>query len=114
MILDIGCGSGELTSKIHSIVSQIGPKGEAGKVVGLDKSEDMIKAASKDSHSSSSLEFFTCDGHQLQSWLTKTENIGSFDKVFSNAALHWMIDDPSAVAKGMFDALKPGGTLAVE
>lgn len=112
MILDIGCGSGELTSKIHSIVSQIGPKGEAGKVIGLDKSEDMIKAASKDSHSS--LEYFICDGHQLQSWLTKTGNVGKFDKVFSNAALHWMIDDPTAVAQGMFDALKPEGTLAVE
>ncbi|PWN32795.1 S-adenosyl-L-methionine-dependent methyltransferase [Meira miltonrushii] len=113
VILDVGCGSGEITAKIHSIVSQPGPNGKTGKVIGVDKSEDMIKAASK-GNSSETLEYFFCDGHELQPWLVKTGKQGTFDKVFSNAALHWMSRDPAAVVHGMFDALKPGGTMAVE
>ena len=36
-----------------------------------------------------------------------------FDAVFSNAALHWMLD-MSAVAKAMARALRPGGRLIAE
>ena len=36
-----------------------------------------------------------------------------FDAIFSNAALHWMLD-PSAVAKRMFCALRKGGRLVAE
>lgn len=42
---------------------------------------------------------------------------GSFDKVFSNAALHWILRDPetkSSTTKGCFEALKPGGLLVNE
>jgi SAM-dependent methyltransferase len=38
---------------------------------------------------------------------------GAFDAVFSNAALHWMLDPP-AVARGVFRALKPGGRFVGE
>ncbi|KAI1761212.1 S-adenosyl-L-methionine-dependent methyltransferase [Hypoxylon sp. FL1150] len=41
----------------------------------------------------------------------------SFDKVFSNAALHWILRDESTRAnaiKGCYDALKPGGLLVSE
>src|SRR3546814_13649153 len=36
-----------------------------------------------------------------------------FDAVFSNAALHWMLD-PEAVASGVFRALVPGGRFVGE
>ncbi len=42
---------------------------------------------------------------------------GTFDKVFSNAALHWILRDENTRAntiKGCFDALKPGGLLVSE
>lgn len=114
--MDVGCGSGELTYKIHKIVSQIGPNGKNGKVIGIDKSENMIKAAksSQEQSAPTTPQFFVCDGQELQSWLKQSNNQGKFDKVFSNAALHWMNRDPVAVVHGMFDALKSGGTLAVE
>jgi SAM-dependent methyltransferase len=38
---------------------------------------------------------------------------GEFDAVFSNAALHWMLD-PAAVARGVFRALNPGGRFVGE
>ncbi len=38
---------------------------------------------------------------------------GQFDAVFSNAALHWMLD-ADAVASGIFKALKAGGRFVGE
>jgi SAM-dependent methyltransferase len=41
------------------------------------------------------------------------ERFGQFDAVFSNAALHWMLD-PDAVASGIFRALREGGRFVGE
>ncbi len=58
-------------------------------MIGLDKSEDMIKAASKDSHShfhSLNILFVMVTNYNLG--YQKLEMSENFDKVFSNAALH--------------------------
>ncbi|KAJ6001184.1 S-adenosyl-L-methionine-dependent methyltransferase [Penicillium waksmanii] len=52
-------------------------------------------------------------------WLDQEPGLtnGSFNKVFSNAALHWILRDPetrSNTIKGCFKALKPGGLLVNE
>jgi SAM-dependent methyltransferase len=39
---------------------------------------------------------------------------GEFDKVFSNAALHWCKRDPVGVIRSAKKVLKPGGTFAAE
>src|SRR5208337_3229177 len=39
---------------------------------------------------------------------------GEFDAVFSNAALHWVKDDPDAPISGAFRALKAGGRFVGE
>ena len=43
----------------------------------------------------------------------QAERFGQFDAVFSNAALHWMLD-ADAVARGVFAMLKAGGRFAGE
>ncbi len=70
-ILDLGCGTGQLTAKI----------GESGAaVVGLDSSSTMIdKAKTHYPH----LDFRVGNGEDFQ-FDTR------FDAVFSNASLHWM------------------------
>jgi SAM-dependent methyltransferase len=91
-ILDLGCGDGALTEKIR----------DAGAVVqGVDASEAMVNAARK-----RGLDVRVLDGHKLD-----VEQ--AFDAVFSNAALHWMLD-PDAVIKGVHRALKPGGRFVGE
>ncbi len=91
-ILDLGCGDGVLTEKLV----------DAGAVVvGVDASPDMIVAAR-----ARGLDAQVMDGQAL------TFN-GDFDAVFSNAALHWMLE-PKPVVAGVYRALKPGGRFVAE
>lgn len=91
-ILDLGCGDGVLTTKLV----------EAGaKVIGVDASDTMIGAAK-----ARGLDAHVRDGQSLHF-------DAEFDAVFSNAALHWMLDG-EAVARGVFRALKPGGRFVGE
>lgn len=93
MILDLGCGDGALTEKIVA----------AGAVViGIDSSEEMVAAAR-----ARGIDAFVGDAEALD------DRFGQFDAVFSNAALHWMLD-PDAVASNVFAVLKPGGRFAGE
>lgn len=39
---------------------------------------------------------------------------GEFDKVFSNAVLHWCKRDPVGVIRSIKKVLKPGGIFATE
>ena len=93
-ILDLGCGTGQLTQKIA----------ERGvDVVGLDASPEMIGQARQNFPS---LRFVLQDA-------VKMSFQEEFDAIFSNAALHWMLDAPS-VAKGIFRALRKGGRVVAE
>lgn len=93
-ILDVGCGTGQLTAQI----AQTGAS-----VVGLDLDEAMLlQARSNYPH----LEF-------VQGNAASFRFAEPFDAVFSNAALHWVLDAEGAV-RSMAAALKPGGRLVAE
>ena len=93
-ILDLGCGTGHLTSKIA----------EAGAtVVGVDRSEEMIRQARE---AYPSLPFKLMDACEL-------DLNGPFDAVFSNATLHW-IKEPERVITGIAKLLRPGGRFVAE
>ncbi len=93
-ILDLGCGTGQLTSQIAE---------SGAEVHGLDKSTDMITSASR---SFPNVQFSVADAHDF----VASE---PFDAVFSNAALHW-VSEPDRVVKCIAKALKPSGRLVVE
>jgi trans-aconitate methyltransferase len=91
-ILDIGCGDGVLTAKLAE---------SGATVVGIDGSHDMLKAAQS----------LGLNVHQMDAQSLTFHN--EFDAVFSNAALHWMLD-PDAVIKGVRLALRPKGRFVAE
>lgn len=107
-ILDLGCGSGEVTAVI---ARQVGPKGV---VVGVDTSESMIAKARETTTLLDSL-FIECDiqGRQLLEKLPP-DFVGKCDKVFSNAVLHWCARDPLGVLANARKILKVGGLFVAE
>ncbi|MEO0339651.1 MAG: methyltransferase domain-containing protein [Bacteroidota bacterium] len=93
-ILDLGCGTGELTHKI----SQTCPH-----VVGIDKSPEMIEKAQ---HEFPGIHFEVGDAANFN---FKEK----FDAIFSNATLHW-VNQYQAAAQCMYDNLVEGGRIVVE
>jgi SAM-dependent methyltransferase len=91
-VLDLGCGDGVLTAKLAAA---------GARVIGVDASEAMVEAAR-----ARGLDARLMDGAALDLG-------GGFDAVFSNAALHWMLD-PDAVIQGVARTLKPGGRFVGE
>ena len=95
VILDLGCGSGELTNKIAPCCSC---------VIGTDYSINMIAKAQNN------FPKLTFVQHNAEINFPFEER---FDAVFSNAALHWMIN-AEAVVKNVAQSLKPGGRFVFE
>ena len=93
-ILDLGCGTGQLTAQIA----------EAGAVaIGIDNSSEMIACAQE---KYPDLEFLMANGANFRF-------SEQFDAVFSNAALHWL-KPPESVIACIWQALKPKGRFVAE
>lgn len=93
-ILDLGCGTGQLTQKIA----------ESGAFVhGIDSSVSMIAQARANYFQ---LDFAVADARNFQ-----VEQL--LDAVFSNAVLHW-IKEPDAAIDCVAKALKPRGRFVAE
>jgi trans-aconitate methyltransferase len=93
-ILDIGCGTGQLTADIA---------GSGARVTGLDSSPDMIEQARRNYPD---IPFVLGDAASFSF-------PEQFDAIFSNAALHW-VPDHQAVAGSIARALLPGGRFVAE
>jgi trans-aconitate methyltransferase len=93
-ILDLGCGTGDLAERIRQ---------KGAKVTAIDNSAEMIAAAKQK--------------YPLIDFQVKSATDFSFDKkfdaVFSNAALHWILEKEKAVQQ-IYNCLKPDGRLVAE
>ena len=95
--VDLGCGAGALTARLHAHLG-------AASTVGIDSSPAMLAAAAD--HAGGGVSFEAAD-------IATFDAVGRFDVVFSNAALHWVPDHPTLLAR-LARSLRPGGQLAVQ
>ena len=95
-VVDLGCGSGELTAALHRRL-------EAAETLGLDSSPAMLERAAALEGAGLRFELGDIAGFDQGGW----------DVVFSNAALHWLPDHAGLFAR-LVAALNQGGQLAVQ
>lgn len=93
-VLDLGCGTGDLTAESSA---------RGARVFGVDASPQMVSRASE---KYPGLCFETGDARDYR-------GASGFDAVFSNAALHW-IPAASQVIRTVHHALRPGGRFVAE
>jgi trans-aconitate 2-methyltransferase len=100
-VLDIGCGDGKVTAKIASHLP-------FGQILGIDNSRQMIDLARQQYPETlhSNISFARHDARDFELPL-------HFDIVFSNAALHWVIDH-QPVLDCLYRALAPGGRMLLQ
>ena len=100
MVLDAGCGSGNLTKNIVSHVPN-------GHVIAVDKSRSMIDEAK--THTEPLKSHITL----LQADLLHVPIRECINLIFSNATFHWIHDHQSLFVE-MFRILRPGGTISAQ
>jgi trans-aconitate 2-methyltransferase len=96
-VVDLGCGTGELTRSLHERTG-------AATTLGIDSSAAMLERSA--AYLAEGLTFELGD---IADW----EPSDPFDVVFANASLHW-IDDHEALFARLTSALASGGQLAVQ
>lgn len=94
-VVDLGCGTGELTRQLADSLP-------GSLVTGLDSSPQMLEKAA--AFSGRGLNFVEGDQSQLA---------GEWDLIFSNAALHWS-ENHAELIPGLYRRLNHGGQIAVQ
>ncbi len=94
-VIDLGCGTGELTAKLAAMLPN-------SQIIGLDSSAQMLEKAS--AYAGPSLSFERGDLATVK---------GQWDVVFSHAAIQW-VDDHAQLIPQLFGLVKPGGQLVVQ
>ena len=100
-VLDIGCGDGKVTAEIAACLPR-------GRVVGVDSSAEMVGLAQSryPSWAVRNLSFQQAAANRLP---FERE----FTQVFSNAALHWVLDHKPVLC-GINSCLVPGGRVLLQ
>jgi trans-aconitate 2-methyltransferase len=96
-VVDLGCGTGVLTAALHHELA-------ATETLGVDSSDAMLDRAR-----ALEVKGLTFAAGDISRWQPDTR----FDVVFSNAALQWVDDHPTLLAR-LAAMLVPGGELAVQ
>ena len=101
-ILDLGCGTGELTVYLAELV------GPTGKVIGVDPDCARIKLAQESYQHIENLSFVEGCGDKFPDM-----ELGKYDLIFSNYVLHW-ISNKEQVLNIAFRSVRPNGKIAFQ
>lgn len=94
-LIDLGCGTGELTNRLANVLP-------GSEVVGVDSSEEMLARA------------ISLSRPGLSFKKQAIEDVsGEWDLVFSHAAIQW-VDNHHALIPKLISLVRPGGQLTVQ
>lgn len=93
-ILDVGCGTGDLSYQISESGAQ---------VTGIDMSSNMVEQAKR---KYPALSFHVLNVYDIN-------QIAKYDAIFSNAVLHW-VTNPKKALENFHRTLRPGGRMVIE
>ncbi len=99
VVLDVGCGTGAISSDIAKIV------GENGKVIGIDNTKKFIESGQQSYSGINNLELIHSDLFDFKS----TEK---FDLIIAARVLQWLTTPKEALLK-MMELLKPDGQISI-
>ena len=104
-VLDMGCGTGELTSFIADQV------GEEGEVIGVDPDQERIKVATQKHYGRRrNIKFIVGDSSSHFPHYNK----GYYDFHFSNFVFQWLtVRERDVFLNAAYKCLKPGGKIAI-
>ncbi|MCE7070680.1 methyltransferase domain-containing protein [Dyadobacter sp. CY327] len=97
-VIDLGCGTGELTRKLADLLS-------GARVLGIDSSAEMLDGAKAFANAQVRFEKLSIE-----------EGVGldaKWDLVFSNAAIQWA-ENHEILFEKIISNIKPGGQLVVQ
>jgi trans-aconitate 2-methyltransferase len=94
-VVDLGCGTGELTARLAEHLP-------GSDVVGIDNSPQMLERAAQ--YERPKLRFELASIEELE---------GEWNLIFSHAALHWVENHDTLIPR-LLSHLRPGGQLAVQ
>ena len=105
VILDLGCGTGELSAYLAGLVRP------EGKVVGVDPEKERLLLAQQSFSCFSKVKNLSF----VEGSASNFPGVGSesYDIIFSNYVIHW-IPDKQELFKNMFESLKRGGKIAIQ
>ncbi|GAC1592970.1 MAG: trans-aconitate 2-methyltransferase [Acidimicrobiales bacterium] len=96
-VVDLGCGTGELTVELHAHTG-------AATTLGIDSSPEMLERAAP--LAGTGVTFLCAD-------IGNFEEPGAFDVIAANASLQWLPDHRELLAR-LVRSLRPGGQIAVQ
>jgi trans-aconitate 2-methyltransferase len=97
-VIDLGCGTGELTRKLADALTE-------SKVLGIDSSQEMLNDSK--AFENEQLQF------ELRSIEEQVNESSRYDLVFSNAAIQWVYNHEELLPK-IIAMVKPGGQLVIQ
>ncbi len=97
-LLDLGCGTGQLSIPMHSYFEE---------VIGIDISQEMVDEARRigREQNTENMRFITMESEKMD------KELGQFDLIVCGNAFHWM--DRELVLDKSYDLLKPSGGMVI-
>ncbi len=103
IVVDLGCGSGEFTTRLADLVRH-------GSVTGIDSNASMLASAARAPHRPN-LSFVQAEATEVDRVVAP----GSVDVVVSRAMLHWIpAERHPTLYRAVHRVLRPGGTFHLE